>query len=110
MNFIKKHIKEILIVVFALFSLNKCTQSCNRGQKIDEQEFLIINKDSCINKQIHIIDSLNRDISEYKNRLGLYEDFSNERRVSDSLNHAAQREQSRAISDLSRQVRNSNKH
>lgn len=105
MKFIKKHIKEILIVLFALFALNKCTQSCNRGQKVEEQASLIINKDSCINKQAHIIDSLNRDIDEYQNRLSMYGEFTKERQKSDSLNHEAQKAQNAAINRLANKVR-----
>lgn len=100
MKFIKKHIKEIIIVILALFGLNKCTQSCNRGQKNADQAWLIANKDSCIDKQVHIIDSLNRDIDEYTRRLEMYGEFTKERQKSDSLNHAAQQEQVRAINRL----------
>lgn len=38
MNWIKKHIKEILIVMLLLFSLSKCTQSCNRDSRIHQLE------------------------------------------------------------------------
>ena len=103
MKFIKKHIKEILIALFALFALNKCTQSCNRGQEVEKQASLIVNKDSCINKQAHIIDSLNRDIDEYQNRLSMYGEFTKQK--SDSLNHEAQKAQNAAINRLASKVR-----
>lgn len=35
MNWIKLHWKEILIFVFLIFAMNKCTQSCSRGTEIN---------------------------------------------------------------------------
>lgn len=104
MKFIKTHIKEIVIVLLVLFGLNKCTQSCNRGQTVEEQSALISNKDSCINKQAHIIDSLKRDITEYSHRLEMYGEFTKEQRKSDSLNNVVRQEQSRTINRLMRTV------
>lgn len=104
MKFIKKHIKEIVIVFLILFGLNKCTQSCNREQTIKELSSLITNKDSCINKQAHIIDSLKRDIVEYSNRLEMYGEFTKEQRKSDSLNNVVRQEQNRTINRLMRTV------
>ena len=56
MEFIKKHWKEILIVLLIIFSLNKCTVACNRNTKINKQEAELIQKDSIIKAQA---DSLN---------------------------------------------------
>lgn len=56
MEFIKKHWKEILIVLLIIFSLNKCTVACNRDTKINKQEAELIQKDSIIKIQA---DSMN---------------------------------------------------
>lgn len=56
MNFIKLHWKEILLVLFIVFSLNKCTVACNRDSKIKKQQIELVKKDSIINAQV---DSLN---------------------------------------------------
>jgi len=51
MNYIKKHWKEILIVLLVVFSLNKCTVACNRYTKINKQEVELVQKDSIIKVQ-----------------------------------------------------------
>lgn len=106
MKFIKRYIKEIIICVLVLFGMSKCAQSCNRQIEIDAQHELITNKDSCINKQARMIDSLNRDIDEYGRRLDIYGDFVKERRRSDSINVEAQRAQAGAINQLANKIRN----
>ena len=58
MNKIKQHWKEILIGLLTLFSLNKCTQSCNRDTKINTQQIEIIQKDSIIKTQKEQLDIL----------------------------------------------------
>lgn len=45
---IKKNWKTILIVLLVLFSLNKCTVSCNRQGVIDKQTTELVKKDSII--------------------------------------------------------------
>ena len=51
MSYIKKHWKEILIVLLVVFSLNKCTVACNRDTKINKQEVELVQKDSIIKVQ-----------------------------------------------------------
>ena len=36
MEWIKKHWKEVLIGLLIIFSLNKCTVACNRGNAVNE--------------------------------------------------------------------------
>ena len=36
MEWIKKHWKEVLIGLLIIFSLNKCTVACNRGNTVNE--------------------------------------------------------------------------
>ena len=50
MQFIKKYWKEIIIVLLLIFSMNKCTTSCNRNQKLNKVNIEINKKDSLINE------------------------------------------------------------
>lgn len=56
MKNIKKYWREILLGIFILFSLNKCTVACNRDTTINKQNIEISQKDSIIKVQT---DSLN---------------------------------------------------
>ena len=47
-NKLKKNWKTILIALLVLFSLNKCTVSCNRQGVIDKQTIELVQKDSII--------------------------------------------------------------
>lgn len=52
MEKIKKYWKEILLGLFIVFSLNRCTVACNRDSKINKQNVEILQKDSIIKTQI----------------------------------------------------------
>ena len=56
MKNIKKYWREILLSIFVIFSLNKCTVACNRDTTINKQNIEILQKDSIIKVQT---DSLN---------------------------------------------------
>lgn len=62
MNKIKKNWKSILIVLLVLFSLNKCTVSCNRQGIIDKQNIEIVKQDSLIKAQNDSIRILNVEL------------------------------------------------
>ena len=62
MNKIKKNWKTILIVLLVLFSLNKCTVSCNRQGVIDKQNVEIVKQDSLIKAQNDSIRILNVEL------------------------------------------------
>lgn len=62
MNKIKKNWKSILIVLLVLFSLNKCTVSCNRQDVIDKQNIEIVKQDSLIKAQNDSIRILNVEL------------------------------------------------
>lgn len=51
MKNIKKYWREILLGIFVIFSLNKCTVACNRDTTINKQNIEILQKDSIINAQ-----------------------------------------------------------
>lgn len=59
---IKKNWKTILIIILVLFSLNKCTVSCNRQGVIDKQNVEIVKQDSLIKAQNDSIRILNVEL------------------------------------------------
>jgi len=62
MEKIKKNWHIIVIVLLALFSLSKCTQSCNRQFEIDKSNLTIEQKDSVITVLNDSIVTLNHKI------------------------------------------------
>lgn len=87
-NKIKKYYKEILIVIFVIFSMNKCAQSCNRAQKINTLENKVLSLDSVIDIQQKVIDMLERDTADYINQIRMYKTFELKRDKADSINSA----------------------
>ena len=73
MEQIKKHWKNILLIVLLLFSLSKCTQSCNRAGTIDKMEAenteLVAKKDSTIKALSDSCTVLNTTIKVYEERV-----------------------------------------
>ncbi len=109
---IKKNWKIILIVILLLFGLNKCTQSCNRQTKIDEQTTKIEQLDSALQKKNSEVVSLKRDTSDYLNRIRMYDKFGKEtndyirqRNHTDSLNAVNIARQKAQTEELIRQNR-----
>lgn len=69
MESIKKNWKNILIVLLVLFSLSKCTQSCNRATTVDEVKKEAVSKDSIIKTLNDSCTTLNTTIEVYKERV-----------------------------------------
>ena len=93
MENIKKNWKNILIILLVLFSLTKCTQSCNRESTISELENknveTIVSKDSIIKILQDSCTLLNTTIKVYQERVnGMKQslDIQNEaaKRISDA--------------------------
>ena len=71
MEWLKKHFKEIIIVLLVLFGLNKCTQSCSRGTELENAKTEIItNKHSSDS----VIQVLNDSINQLNIRIQVYEE------------------------------------
>lgn len=109
---IRKNWKTILIVILMVFGLNKCTQSCNRQIKIDEQTFEIKQLDSTLQEKNSEIVSLKRDTSDYLNRIRMYDRFGKQtdeyirqRNYTDSLNAINSAKQKAQTEELIRQNR-----
>lgn len=93
MENIKKNWKNILIILLVLFSLTKCTQSCNRESTISELENknveTVVSKDSIIKTLHDSCTLLNTTIKVYQERVnGMKQslDIQNEaaKRISDA--------------------------
>lgn len=77
MEWIKAHIREIVIVLLVLFSLSKCTQSCNRATEIDQKTMEITALDSTLKVANDSINSLNTVIKVYEEKVaGLNQSLS----------------------------------
>ena len=114
---IKKNWKTMLIAILILFGLNKCTQSCNRQTKIDEQTVKIEQLDSTLQEKNSEIVSLKRDTSDYLNRIRMYDKFGKQtdeyirqRNHTDSLNAVNSAKQKAQTDELIRQNRELSKN
>ena len=70
-----KNWKIVALVILILFALNKCTQSCNRANKIDKLSKEIVTKDSIIEVKENQVKVLVRDTTEYANQIRMYSKF-----------------------------------
>lgn len=100
MEKIKKNWKTILIVVLLLFSLNKCTVSCNRGSKLKKANEELVIKDSIIKTLSDSVKSLNVTINNLNDKNGMLSEFNKQQSKSDSLNRATQKEQMRQVNSV----------
>lgn len=71
MDWLKTHWKEIIIGLLVIFSLNKCTQSCNRSTEIENNK---IEYTQNIHEKDSIINILNDSINKQSIRLQVYEE------------------------------------
>ena len=69
MNNITKRWNIIVIVILAIFSLNKCAQSCSRQTIINNKEITIYEKDSLLKVANDSINILNTKIQIYEERI-----------------------------------------
>lgn len=87
MEQIKKHWKEIVICLLLIFSMNKCTQSCSRGNALNESE---VNRIKTEISKDSIIKSLNDSITLLNTKLLIYEEkvsgLSNALTIQDEAN------------------------
>lgn len=88
-----KNWKVVALVLFVFFALNKCTQSCNRANKICKLSKEIAMKDSIIEVKENQVKALVRDTTEYANQIRMYSKFGKQtdeyirqRNITDSIN------------------------
>lgn len=99
---LKKNWKTIVIVLLVLFSLNKCTVSCNRGQKLTKANTELVQKDSMIKAMSDSIKTLNQSINSLSTQTDMLKGFNKQQAMSDSLNRVAQKEQMSTIKKMMR--------
>jgi inorganic pyrophosphatase len=68
-DFLNKHWKNIVIVILVLFSLNKCTVSCNRGNKLKQTNIEVMQRDSVITDMNDTIKQLKAEIQILNEKL-----------------------------------------
>ena len=109
----RKNWKNILIGVLTLFSLGKCTQSCNRSLKIYELSSTVSTQDSMIKSMSRQIELLEIDTATYKGKLHMYDGFTKTMSLNIKMqNNIAERnarlqaEQNAKINKLEEQVKN----
>ena len=68
-DFLNKHWKNIVIIILVLFSLNKCTVSCNRGNKLKQTNIEIAQRDSVITDMNDTIKHLKSEIQILNEKL-----------------------------------------
>lgn len=100
MEKLKKNWKTILIVLLIVFSLNKCTVSCNRGSKLTQAEQTISMQDSTIKAMTDSIKTLNVTIANLTDKNGMLSEFNKQQSKTDSLNRATQKEQMRQVNSV----------
>ncbi len=87
MEQIKKYWKEIVICLLLIFGMNKCTQSCSRGNALNESE---VNRVKTEISKDSIIKSLNDSITLLNTKLLIYEEkvsgLSNALTIQDEAN------------------------
>ena len=107
-----KNWKIVALVILILFALNKCTQSCNRANKIDKLSKEIVTKDSIIEVKENQVKALVRDTTDYANQIRMYSKFGKQtdeyirqRNHTDSLNAINSAKQKAQTEELIRQNR-----
>lgn len=96
-NKIKQHKTNIIIIILVLLGLNRCAVGCNRANKLSKSERKIDTLTTTIDHQQGIIDSLNRDITEYQNVIKLYKGFDKDKQSLIASQNKMQEEQIRAL-------------
>ena len=77
MDWVKQNWKLIVIIILVLFSLSKCTQSCNRATDIENKQAQIEIMDSILKVANDSISALNTTIKVYEEKVsGLNQSLS----------------------------------
>lgn len=103
-NKIKNNKSNAVIVLLALFGLNRCTVACNRDMKITKSEKTIDTLSSKVSFQKCEIDSLNRDIVEYQNVIKLYKGFDQDKQNLITSQNQMQEEQLKALRSIQNKI------
>ena len=69
---VKRNWKNILLILLLLFSLSKCTSSCNKQRQINKMEYQIVQMDSVITSNGIELDKLNMRLDDAKTSIDSY--------------------------------------
>lgn len=103
-NKIKNNKSNVVIVLLALFGLNRCTVACNRDMKITKSEKTIDTLSSKVSAQKGVIDSLSRDIVEYQNVVKLYKGFDQDKQNLITSQNQMQEEQLKTLRSIQNKI------
>ena len=84
---VKKNWKNILLILLVLFSMSKCTSSCNRGKQIDRLNYQIVQMDSVITAQGIAFDKQSIELEGAKTSIDNYKGIAtgNQRELVDKI-------------------------
>ena len=84
---VKKNWKNILLILLVLFSMSKCTSSCNRGKQIDRLNYQIVQMDSVITSNGIELDKLNTRLDDAQTSIDSYKGIAtgNQRDLVDKI-------------------------
>jgi len=69
---VKRNWKNIALILLLLFSLSKCTSSCNKQREINKMEYQIVQMDSVITVNGIELDKLNMRLDDAKTSIDSY--------------------------------------
>lgn len=69
---VKRNWKNIVLILLLLFSLSKCTSSCNKQREINKMEYQIVQMDSVITANGIELDKLNMRLDDAKTSIDSY--------------------------------------
>jgi TolA-binding protein len=69
---VKRNWKNIALILLLLFSMTKCTSSCNKQKQIDRMDYQIVQMDSVITANGIELDKLNMRLDDAKTSIDSY--------------------------------------
>lgn len=69
---VKRNWKNIALILLLLFSMTKCTSSCNKQKQIDKMDYQIVQMDSVITANGIELDKLNMRLDDAKTSIDSY--------------------------------------
>ncbi len=89
---VKRNWKNIALILLLLFSLSKCTSSCNKQREINKMEYQIVQMDSVITVNGIELDKLNMRLDDAKTSIDSYKGIAtgNQKELVDKVSELTQ--------------------
>ena len=89
---VKRNWKNIALILLLLFSLSKCTSSCNKQREINKMEYQIVQMDSVITSNGIELDKLNMRLDDAKTSIDSYKGIAtgNQKELVDKVSELTQ--------------------